>query len=94
MNIPDMLRRAAPWACACALATPAAQAADDTPGEVVPPFSHYQAWRDAPVADWRALNQRVDEIGGWRTYLRESQPDDETGGAMGGDHAHHGHHGH
>lgn len=47
------------------------------------PFKHYQAWRDAPIADWRAANDRVGEVGGWRTYLREAQP----GGGAGHDHA-------
>lgn len=37
-------------------------------------FKHYQGWRDAPVADWRTANDRVGEAGGWRAYLRESQP--------------------
>lgn len=46
------------------------------------PFKHYQAWRDAPIADWRAANDRVGEVGGWRTYLREAQP-----GGAGHDHA-------
>lgn len=69
-------------------------------------LKHHQGWRDAPVADWRAANDRVGGIGGWRTYLREAQP---AGGA-GHDHGmpqpkpqepgddglqdHHGHHGH
>jgi len=44
------------------------------------PFKHYQGWRDEPLQDWRAVNDRVGEVGGWRTYLRESQPD---GGAAG-----------
>lgn len=90
MTISDTLRRAALWACASTLAAPWAQATDTAPADASLPFAHYQTWRDAPVADWRALNQRVDEIGGWRTYLRESQPD----GGQDDEHAHHSHHGH
>lgn len=73
---------AAPWACAwiagAAMAEPPRQAAAD-------PFRYYQNWRDEPLQDWRAANARVDEIGGWRTYLREAQ---QAGGA---DEAGHGH---
>lgn len=74
--------------------------------ETTVPFKHYQGWRDAPVADWRAVNDRVGEVGGWRTYLRESQPAGGAGHDHGapqpqtqapgdaGRHDHHGHHGH
>lgn len=65
------------------------------------PFTHYQAWRDEPVQDWRAANDRVGEIGGWRTYLRETHPDGGGSHDHGtpqpqpsapGGHGHHGHH--
>lgn len=52
------------------------------------PFKHYQGWRDEPLRDWRQANERVGEIGGWRTYLREAQQDGK--GADNG-HAHHDH---
>ena len=88
-----LLRLTAPCLCAALLGLPAAQAAETqaaakaaTPAPA-PPFDRYQSWRDAPLRDWRELNDRVGEIGGWRTYLRESQADGEQG-----DHGHHGHH--
>lgn len=71
-------------------------------------FKNFQGWRDAPVQDWRAVNDRVGEVGGWRTYLRESQPaagggghdhgaapaqPQPPGGTGHGGHPHH-HHGH
>lgn len=64
------------------------QAADTEPSRQVAsvPFEHYRGWRDEPLQDWRAANERVGEIGGWRTYLRESQPE--------GDDSHQGGHGH
>lgn len=67
---------------------PAAQAAEAVPPEQAAssPFTHYQGWRDEPLEDWRAANERVGEIGGWRTYLREAQP--------AGDDAGQGRHGH
>lgn len=64
-------------ACAWLLGVPPAHAAEVEPPEPTtsPPFQHYQGWRDEPLQDWREANERVGEIGGWRTYLRESQPD-------------------
>jgi len=61
--------------CAWLAAMPAAQAAEAaaSPPAVATPFEHYQRWRDEPLQDWRKANDRVGEIGGWRTYLRESQ---------------------
>lgn len=66
-------------------------------------FKNFQGWHDAPVQDWRAVNERVGEVGGWRTYLRESQPDGGAGHDHGavpaqpqtpGDAGHGGHHHH
>lgn len=71
---------AAPWACAWLLGVAPAQAAETAPpvSDRSDPFRHYQRWRDAPLQDWRAANARAGELGGWRTYLRESQQDGET----------------
>ncbi len=86
------VRRAAPWACAWMLGMPSVHAAEaaapEAEGSV--PFRHYQGWRDEPPLDWRQANERVGEIGGWRTYLRESQQggDDRAGQD---DHGRHGH---
>lgn len=30
---------------------------------------------DPPPADWRAANERVERIGGWRAYAREKLPE-------------------
>ncbi|MDO9466325.1 MAG: hypothetical protein Q7J36_03395 [Thiobacillus sp.] len=81
-------------ACAVVLWAPATRAAESATAATptVAPFKNYQSWRDEPLKDWRAANQRVDEVGGWRTYLRESQP---AGNGAGQDaQGHHGHHGH
>jgi hypothetical protein len=91
-----LFRVAAPWACAWMLAAPVAHAAEtlSMPMDKAapPPFGHYQNWRDEPLRDWRESNDRVGEIGGWLTYLRESQQD--GGGADSGSQGHHDHHGH
>jgi hypothetical protein len=34
-------------------------------------FEGYQQFRDIDVGPWRAMNDRVGEIGGWRIYARE-----------------------
>jgi hypothetical protein len=94
------LRRAAPPArapafglaasCACLwlAAVPAADAADAVaPGQATATaFEHYQGWRDDPLQDWRKANERVGEIGGWRTYLSESQPPADSPDQNGHDH--------
>lgn len=44
----------------------------------VPPLQHrsalqtYRRHGDQPLGDWRAANDEVTRIGGWRTYLREA----------------------
>ncbi|MDP1646230.1 MAG: hypothetical protein Q8L71_12150 [Thiobacillus sp.] len=66
---------ATPWACAWMVWVPAAHAVETEPPEQAAsaPFKQYQGWRDEALQDWREANERVGEIGGWRTYLRESQ---------------------
>lgn len=83
--------RAALLACAWAVWAPTAYAAETPlPEQAMPmPFKHYQGWRDEPLQDWREVNGRVGEIGGWRTYLREAQPGGDSPDESG--HAHHGH---
>lgn len=86
---PTRVRRVwiAAWACAWIVGSLAAHAAEPAPPErEAAPFDRYQGWRDEPLLDWRAANERVGEIGGWRSYLRESQQD--------GDRADDGGHGH
>lgn len=78
-------------AWAWTLWVPVAQAAEAMPSGmlVISPFRHYQTWRDEPLQDWRATNDRVGEIGGWLTYLRDAQQGNDSAefGAQG----HHGH---
>ncbi|MBU1264999.1 MAG: hypothetical protein ACYC1G_05330 [Thiobacillus sp.] len=81
---------AAALACAWLLVLPAAHAAEaEAEPAAVTPFKQYQGWRDEPLQDWRQANEWVGEIGGWRTYLRESQP-----AGNGADQGHDGHRGH
>ena len=85
-----VFRRAALLACAWAVWAPTAHAAEAPSPEQAAsaPFKNYQAWRDEPLLEWREVNDRVGEIGGWRTYLREARQGGDTPDESG--HAHHG----
>jgi hypothetical protein len=65
-----------------ALAAPAFGAPRPDPtdaGAAVPPLAYrsaladYRRLADTPPADWKAANQAVERIGGWRAYAREAQ---------------------
>ena len=88
-----LFRVAAPCVCTWVGWGPAAQAAEPQTAEQAAsvPLRHYQGWREEPLQDWRRANERVGEVGGWRTYLREAQP--AADGANNGQ-AQHGHPGH
>lgn len=58
-------------------------------GPASTPLSRYQKWQDAPVQDWTAANDRVGEIGGWLTYLRDAQPPEGASDAGGQGHTGH-----
>lgn len=80
------LRHAAPLLCSWLIVSPASLAAEQQSSAeparpaLAAPFDQYRHFRDVPVADWRLANERVNEVGGWRTYLRESQPDGGNAG--------------
>ena len=40
------------------------------------PLGAYQAYADQPVQSWREANDRVGQIGGWRTYAKEIKMSD------------------
>jgi hypothetical protein len=39
-------------------------------------FEHYKTYRDEKPGAWKASNDEVGRIGGWRTYLREANEPD------------------
>ena len=81
---------ALPCACAWMTGASAAEAVPEPAASV--PIKQYQGWRDEPLQDWRQVNERVGEVGGWRTYLRESQDAGDAADRGGqGDHGPHGH---
>ena len=40
------------------------------------PIGAYQGYADQPVQSWREANDRVGQIGGWRTYAKEIKMSD------------------
>jgi hypothetical protein len=88
-----LCRLATLLACAWLLWAPVTNASGaETAEKSAPtPFANYQGWRDEPLQDWREVNDRVGEIGGWRTYLRESQQDGDGSDSGQGRHDHQGH---
>ncbi len=59
------------------------------PGARVPaatyrsPFADYRALGDESVGNWRAANDEVGRIGGWREYARDAQAPGAAGTASG-----------
>jgi hypothetical protein len=60
------------------LALPAAATFAQQPPAAATPLPYrsalegYQPWSDQPIAPWRASNDEVGRIGGWRAYAREA----------------------
>lgn len=80
-----------PTAIAAALLGPQTSAAapkDPTQAQTpVPPLAYtsalarYKRLSDPPPPNWRAANDEVERIGGWRAYLREAQRPDDAASA-------------
>ena len=52
---------------------PADPTASVPPVIYVSPFKQYQPLGDEQVTAWKAANDLVEKIGGWRVYAREAQ---------------------
>lgn len=65
------------WLCGPAFAQTARPAPDD-PRAPVPavqyqsPLAGYRAHAEPDVGSWRAANERVGQVGGWKAYAREA----------------------
>lgn len=79
--------------------TPAVLVHADSFGKEGPPalrfdsvFERYRSYEPQFVAPWRQSNDRVGDVGGWRTYSREaSEPEDSGAQPTGSDAPHSGH---
>jgi hypothetical protein len=87
LMLKSLYRHTTPLVWVWLVLSPAAQSAEQQTPPAEPaqpalavPFDRYQNFRDEPVADWRKVNDRVNEIGGWRTYLREAYQDGNNAG--------------
>jgi len=90
MHATALNRRAQAWllACACGAAlltvSPApAHANDPTRADAPVPalhhesaLRHYRALGPTPPLSWQQANERVNRIGGWRAYTRETHAPD------------------
>jgi hypothetical protein len=50
-------------------------------GNYTSPIADYQKFIDEKVLDWKAANDKVAEIGGWRAYAKEAQANAELASA-------------
>ncbi len=80
----DVMRWPASVAAVLALAAGAVQAQSAAPAETEQPglptqlhysspIGAYQRHADQPVGAWRAANDQVGRIGGWKAYAKEAQ---------------------
>lgn len=73
------LRLAAAWA-ACTAAAAGAQTQAPPPAAPAvtyrSTFEGYQPFNDQPVGAWKAANDTVGRIGGWRAYAKEARQAD------------------
>ena len=67
---------AASQASSAAPATPAAASAKSGAGTSA--FDGYKPYTDEPIGNWKATNENVARIGGWREYAKQAQQPDNT----------------
>ncbi|MFD0667694.1 hypothetical protein ACT80S_08240 [Ramlibacter sp. MAHUQ-53] len=80
MQFPSLPR----WpALAAAVLAGAAQAQPEAPGAWRSAFEGYRPFDEVSVQPWRAANDNVGRIGGWRAYAREAQAPAPTPPATG-----------
>lgn len=48
-------------------------------------FEGYQAYSDDPMVNWKAANDDVARIGGWREYAKQAQQPENTPAAKAGE---------
>lgn len=46
-------------------------------------FEGYKPYTDEPMGNWKAANDNVAKIGGWREYAKQAQQPDNTPGVAG-----------
>ena len=69
---------AASQASSPATATPAAASAFAKSGVGPSVFDDYKPYTDEPPSNWKAANNNVAQIGGWREYAKQAQQLENT----------------
>ena len=64
----------APLASPSASAAPTSVSALPNATAASSAFDGYKPYTDEPVGNWKAVNDTVGKIGGWREYAKQSQP--------------------
>jgi hypothetical protein len=59
-------------------AAPASTAKPAVPEPIKSAFDGYRPYTDEAVANWKAANENVARIGGWREYARQAQSSEDT----------------
>ena len=74
------LTSSATFVAACFAQTPVPSSAAAKPGAapVRSAFDGYRAYNDEAVSNWKAANENVARIGGWREYARQTQSEEAT----------------
>jgi hypothetical protein len=74
-----MVLASAPHAqIATQVAEPPSIAKPSAPAPIKSAFDGYRPYTDDAVANWKAANENVARIGGWREYARQAQSSDDT----------------
>ena len=63
-------------------ATAMAQAVSAATVNYLSPIADYQPFVDEKVTSWKAANDKVGQIGGWRAYAKEAQQPENTPSLM------------
>ena len=73
-----VLTSSATLAATCFAQTPAASNAAGKSGAAPlrSAFDGYRAYNDEEVSNWKAANENVARIGGWREYARQAQSEE------------------
>ena len=79
------LTSSATLAATCFAQTPAASNAAGKSGAAPlrSAFGGYRAYNDEALSNWKAANENVARIGGWREYARQAQEQESNGGTAG-----------
>ena len=104
-NLSPSFRASLPWVLALFAGASFAQASPPeaasqptllTTLQYSSPIQAYQGYVEQPVQSWRTANDRVGQIGGWRTYAKEAKtqaPSSPSQDAAPGSDPHSSHHG-